>query len=570
MKLLSTQLSYLLGQRQTRTNLKALLKYLVFLLAVVLLFAAVFHWIMLEIEKQDHSWVTGVYWTLTVMSTLGFGDITFHSDIGRIFSIVVLISGIVLLLIVLPFAFIRYFYAPWLEAQLRSKAPREVAKNTSGHVIICRLDAVARELTKKLDILNIPYFVVEPDSAKAANLREEGVSVVTGEIDNVATYAALQASNARMVLANADDTTNTNITLTVRERAAEVPIVSIVENSVSIDLLGLAGATHVLPLKQRLGEYLANRVTADRTKAHVIGTFRNILIAEAPVHKTPFAGLNIRDTHIRRDTGLNIVGIWRRGRLLPVNPETVLNDFDVPMVAGTAEQIAKLEKLMVCSEVNPNPVLVLGSGNVGFATAAALKRMGVSVHVIERNENLLKRISGVADQVFIGDAADLNVLMRAGLAQAPSVVVTTNDDATNIYLSVYCRRLNPDLRIVSRITYRRNIEAIHRAGADFVLSYASLGAESVFSILQNRDLVILGEGIEMFPVTAPESLEGKTLGESKIGALTGLNVIAIQQKGDVVVNPPAVTVIPAKCELLMLGSVRQREEFNKHFLRGAG
>jgi voltage-gated potassium channel len=60
------------------------------------------------------------------MSTLGFGDITFTSDIGRVFSVVVLVSGIILLLIVLPFAFIRFFYAPWLEAQIRLRAPRRV------------------------------------------------------------------------------------------------------------------------------------------------------------------------------------------------------------------------------------------------------------------------------------------------------------------------------------------------------------------------------------------------------------------------------------------------------------
>ena len=50
-----------------------------------------------------------------------------------------------------------------------------------------------------------------------------------------------------------------------------------------------------------------------------------------------------------------------------------------------------------------------------------------------------------------------------------SVLLTTNDDAMNIYLAIYCRRLNPGLRIVSRITHERNVEAIHRAGADFVL-----------------------------------------------------------------------------------------------------
>ncbi len=565
MKLLSTQLSYLLSQRQTRSNLKALFNLFLFLVSVILVYAALFQWIMITLEKQDHSWITGVYWTLTVMSTLGFGDITFDTDIGRLFSILVLVSGIILLLIVLPFAFIRFFYAPWLEAQLRLRAPRRVHEDTGGHVIICRYDAVARGLIRKLNLLHIPYNVIEPDPAVAANLYEEGISVVTGDIDNVATYTALQAGKGRMVLANADDMTNTNITLTVREKAADVPIIAVAENRDSIDLLELAGATHVLPLKQRLGEHLANRVNREGANVHIIGAFRDILIAEAPVHNTPLAGRTIRETRIRQNTGVNVVGVWYRGRLHPAHSDTILFDFSVPVMVGTPEQIAGLESFLVFHSTNPNPVLVIGSGNVGCATAAALRKKGVSVHMVERNEKLLERISDVADQIFIGDAADLKVLMRAGLADAPSVVVTTNDDATNIYLTVYCRRLNPDLRIVSRITYERNIEAIHRAGADFVLSYASLGAESVFSILQDRQLVILGEGIDMFPVKVPRSLAGKTLGESNIGSVTGLNVIAIQMNGEVVANPAAETLIPAESELLMLGNTQQREKFNAHF-----
>jgi hypothetical protein len=89
------------------------------------------------LEDQDHSWLTGLYWTLTVMSTLGFGDITFQSDLGRGFTIVVLIYGIVMLLIVAPFTFTRFFYAPWLDAQLRVRAPLKVADEMTRHVIIC-------------------------------------------------------------------------------------------------------------------------------------------------------------------------------------------------------------------------------------------------------------------------------------------------------------------------------------------------------------------------------------------------------------------------------------------------
>ena len=77
----------------------------------------------------------------------------------------------------------------------------------------------------------------------------------------------------------------------------------------------------------------------------------------------------------------------------------------------------------------------------------------------------------------------------------------------NIYLAVYCRRLNPALRIVSRITHERNVEAIHRAGADFVLSYTTLGVEAVMSLLRGYELVVLGEGVELFSIPVPPVAE---------------------------------------------------------------
>ncbi|MFP4533134.1 MAG: potassium channel family protein [Desulfobacterales bacterium] len=565
MKFLGSQLSELLSQQQTRRNLKALLKYVVFLIAVVLIYAVIFHWIMMAVEKEEHSFVTGIYWALTVMSTLGFGDITFHSDIGRVFSLVVLMSGIVLLLIVLPFAFIRYFYAPWLEAQIRQRAPRAVPGNTAGHVILCRYDTVVRVLIRKLEALGIPFFVLEPDAAEAASLYEDGVPVVSGEIDNETTYKALRVTEARMVLANAEDAANTNITLTVRELTADVPIVAIAENVDSVDLLELAGATHVLPLKQKLGEHLAYRVTAQHATVHVIGTFKDLLIAEFPVQNTPLAGRIIRETNLRQITGVSVVGIWERGRLLPAKPDTVLSELSVPVIVGTADQIAEVESFLVIYNVNYNPVLIIGCGNVGYAVARALKQKGIAFHVVERDEALRERTAAIASELFIGDAADRDVLMRAGLAEAPSVVITTNDDAMNIYLTVYCRRLNPDLRIVSRITHERNLEAIHRAGADFVLSYASIGAESVLSYLQERELIVIGEGIDLFVVKVPKTLAGKRLGAAPIGSEIGLTVIAIHKDGQIITNPPTDAVLEPNNELLMVGSTEQRDAFISRF-----
>jgi Trk K+ transport system NAD-binding subunit len=121
------------------------------------------------------------------------------------------------------------------------------------------------------------------------------------------------------------------------------------------------------------------------------------------------------------------------------------------------------------------------------------------------------------------------------------------------------------LRIVSRITYARNREAIHRAGADLVLSYAPLGAESVMSIILERESVILGEGVDFFRIKLPASLHGKTLGEAKIGNLTGLIVIGVETGGKTEINLTSNYRLTKNANLNILGTAEQIKKFEEIF-----
>jgi uncharacterized membrane protein YhaH (DUF805 family) len=90
-------ITYFLQNKTTRRNFMFLSKFIVFIVGVICLYSILFHVIM-RFEGREYTWMTGFYWSLTVMSTLGFGDITFHSDLGRFFTLIVLISGIVFLI----------------------------------------------------------------------------------------------------------------------------------------------------------------------------------------------------------------------------------------------------------------------------------------------------------------------------------------------------------------------------------------------------------------------------------------------------------------------------------------
>jgi Trk K+ transport system NAD-binding subunit len=560
MKTISTQLSYFLEDRATQRNLWLLLRYVLFLVVVIFVFTVAFHFIMLY-EGKSHSWITGLYWTLTVMSTLGFGDITFQSDLGRLFSVLVLMTGIVMLLIVLPFAFIRFFYAPWLEAQIRNRAPRALPADTTGHVILCRYDPVARGVIDRLERDGIPHVVLESDPRTAGDLFYDDVSVMMGDTDSRDTYEAARADRARFVLANQSDVENTNVTLTVREVAPDVPIAATVSNDDSQDILELSGATHVLPIKRWLGQQLAARINAHHAELHLIGQYRDLRFAELPVHNTPLAGRTIREAGLRESIGVTIAGVWERGTFHPATPSRRLPENSVPVVVGTPEQLKTLNERLAPYDVNENPVLVIGGGTVGQAAVERLTQRAVPVHLIERDPDRCEALRPYCDDVFQGDASEYRLLREAGIEEAPSVLLTTNDDAINIYLASYCRRLNLDLRIVSRITHERNLEAIHRAGADFVLSSTTLGVEAVYSALKGKRLVVLGEGVDLFPRDVPPSLQGQTLADSEIGARTGLNVVAIEQNGGFRTDLSADTALPADGRLVMVGTEAQTEAF---------
>jgi Trk K+ transport system NAD-binding subunit len=569
MKYLSSQFGLLFAAGETRANLAALLRYLGFLLVMITVYAILFHLIMGWVEGQQHSWITGFYWTLVVMTTLGFGDITFTSDIGRLFSIVVMLSGVVFLLVMLPFLFIRLFYAPWLEQRVRMRAPRAVRPGTKGHVIVTEYDAIATGLVERLEAAGIPYFIVETDAAKAARLVDEDLAVIAGENDSRATYERMRTSDARLVVANCEDTVNTNITLTIREVAPAVHIVGIVEEEDSVDVLTLSGANTVLPLKRQLGESLANRVNTGRTEAHVVGSFHDVHVAELPVKDTRLAGTLVRETHLRELTGLSVVGLWERGRLRPAFPQTEIRPDAVAVVAGSDEQIRALNAL-IARDGTTAPVLVIGAGKVGHAAARALKQKALEVHVLDRDEKALAAIAAQVDAVHAGDAADRETIERAGISRAASVVLTTNDDSMNIYLAVYCRKLNPGLRIVSRITHERNVEAIHRAGADFVLSYTSLAVDSIMSVVNGDATVVLGEGVRLYQVRVPPSLAEQPLAKTGIGSRTGLSVVAMEDQETLTTQLTAETVLPAGGTMLMLGSADQRQRFAEQFEQAAG
>lgn len=561
MKYLPSLISYIFQKKSTISNVKMLIKYVLFLFFLIVTYSITFHYLM-EYEGREYSWVTGFYWTLTVMTTLGFGDIIFISDLGKIFSMLVMFSGVVLLLIILPFTFIQFFYAPWIEAQERRRSPRELSPETKNHVIIIEGSPAAFSLIEKLNSHNIDYVILVEDLKNAIELYDQNYKVAYGNLDDPFTYVKMRIENASMLVAFGSDELNTKIAYTVREINEKIPIVAKANSPDSVDILYLAGCSHVIELPQMLGDSLARRTIGGNARSNKIANFEELVIAEAPAAGTPLVGKNIKESGLRELCGVTVVGIWDRGKFYPPSPELIINNSTVLVLTGKQENFDLYDELFCIYHVSDEPVLILGGGRVGRTTAKSLEEKKIDFRIIEK----LPERDIIKGKTIIGSASDLEILNKAGIKTTPTVIVTTHDDAINIYLTIYCRKLRPDVHIISRANLDRNISSLHRAGADLVMSYASLGANSIFNILQKNKVLMFAEGLDIFRFDVPDSLSGKKLAESKIREKTNCSVLAVSLKGKYNLTPSSETVLHKGEEIVLIGTLDSEKKFFEEFV----
>lgn len=541
-------------------NVRALIRFITILLGLISIYSILFQ-ILMAYEGQSHSWATGFYWTLTTMSTLGYGDISFVTDLGRIFSMLVLLSGILFMLVLLPFTFIELFYEPWMASRAASGAPRLAPEDISGHVILTDYDPVASALIPKLEQFNYPYVLVLPDVDEVLRLKDKGIRAIYGDLNDPITYTNARAEQAALLATTRADIENTSVVFTARGVSEKLLIIATARDEASNEILKLAGCKRVLDLTHLMSESLARRAIGGNTFTHVVGRIDDLLIAEVDAESTTLIGKSYNEA--QKQTSVSIVGYWARGNFESGQPESSIEPNSVLLLAGSTQQLREFNESFRNDKLPTefSPVVIIGAGRVGRATAAALQRRGIDYRIVEQ---LPERIRG-EKKAISGSAAEKSVLLSAGIEKAPTVIITPRDDQTNIYLTIFCRLLRPDIQIICRSTFEKNVASLHRAGADIVMSYASMGSNALFNLLQRSDLLMVAEGLDVFKVPIPDELAGKTLTEANIRQRTRCSVIGIDNQKETITNPGPDTVLPEGAEMVLIGEPTGESEFLRLF-----
>jgi len=236
----------------------------------------------------------------------------------------------------------------------------------------------------------------------------------------------------------------------------------------------------------------------------------------------------------------------------------VITKKSILVIAGLQNHIDRYNELFCIYNISSAPILIIGGGSVGRSLGLVLRGREIDFRIIEKSRVLI-----LDDKQYIhGEAIDTQILERAGFFEAPAVAITTHSDSINIYITTYLRK---DIQIISRATLDRNIQTLHSASCDFVISHASLGANNIFNLSKRGSILMIAEGVDVFRVKTPKALVGKTIKYASIREQCGCNVIGISSNGSLMINPYPEVTLPQDGEMVLIGSVESEEKFFKRY-----
>jgi voltage-gated potassium channel len=134
-------------------------------------------------------------------------------------------------------------------------------------------------------------------------------------------------------------------------------------------------------------------------------------------------------------------------------------------------------------------VIVAGLGRVGRQAVAELAEAGTPFVALDPSPAAARLAEDHGYLLLSGDATEDAVLERAGIRRARGLIATTANDATNMYIVLSARVLNPALRIVARAADEASVAKLTRAGADRAISPYAIGGHRLAHLILSPAVV---------------------------------------------------------------------------------
>ena len=213
-------------------------------------------------------------------------------------------------------------------------------------------------------------------------------------------------------------------------------------------------------------------------------------------------------------------------------------------------------------------IILIGYGDVGRSIAEVLEKAHVFYVVIDTNEAKLK---DKGFEYHIGNGTDEEILRKAGLTSASTVIIALNNDDDIIFTTLIARNVNPHSIILARANSTKSIDKIYRAGADYVASLSIVAGQMLAHIAlgHEEDSILMLQGLEIgkYQITPGSPLAGKRIADEGIRSKIGCTVIGIEENGKTTTDIDPSIILKEGMTLAIIGNSDQISKFKKEYER---
>lgn len=238
------------------------------------------------------------------------------------------------------------------------------------------------------------------------------------------------------------------------------------------------------------------------------------------------------------------------------------------IASGEMADYFKNKKIMTALEKLDGHVIICGFGRNGLQAAKTLQGHKVDFVIIDQQA---ERVESYMPNMLclVGDATDDEVLKKAGIERASSLICALPTDADNVFIVLSARSLNSKMRIISRASAATSIAKLKKAGANNVIMPDKIGGMHMATLVSKPDVIefidfLSGEAGESINIESisyediPVEVRDSTLKEIMEWKKTGVNCIGIKNiDGMFLINPSNDTIITSGMKILVLGSKHQ-------------
>jgi len=302
---------------------------------------------------EGWSWMDGFYMTFITLSTIGFQEIHNLSNLGRLFTLGLGITGIGLL----TFVVARWAQLLVASERLQERRIMKQIDELSGHFIICGYGRVGQRLAEDLQAAGRSIVAVDMAEEAISTLQEENVLYVGGNAEKEETLDKAGIDRAHgLILALPEDSSNVFVALTARQMNPDLFILARTVDHDNQQKLLNAGADKVIAPSDVGADRMAQvvlRPNVDEFMGQILHAHSlSLKIDEVKVDRSaPLAGKSLAESDFRQQFDAVVIGIIDSDtREMTFNPtaSTRINAGDILIVLGDADVIQTLRE-QVCT-----------------------------------------------------------------------------------------------------------------------------------------------------------------------------------------------------------------------------